>query len=67
MSARKANILTLRFILEYIQQKEETTVFHLSHLWAILACGIGALFYFQLRAEERIKDKNRKKRQSGKR
>ncbi len=57
----------LRFILEFIRQKEETTVFHLSHLWAILAFGIGALFYFQLRAEEKIKDRNRKKRQSGKR
>ena len=52
----------LRFILEFVRQKEEKSLFHLSHLWAILACGIGALFYFQLRVEEKLKAKKNKRR-----
>lgn len=35
-----------RFLLEFLREKDPQTLFHLSHLWAILAVLIGAMFYY---------------------
>lgn len=55
-----------RFFIEWFREGKGRSAFHLSHIWSLLAFGIGLLFFYQLKVEERIKDKNRKKRQSGK-
>lgn len=36
---------SFRFLIEFIREKDTHTLFHLSHLWAIIAVLVGAVFY----------------------
>lgn len=50
-----------RFFVEFLRDKGTDKLFHLSHLWALISLGVGALFWYELKAEERIKAKKKKR------
>ena len=58
----------LRFVLEFVRDTEagnifikaDPSLFHLAHLWAFLAIGIGGIFLFELKEENKRKKKNKK-------
>ena len=51
-----------RFFVEFLREKYTTKVFHLSHLWALISLAAGALFWYELKAEEKLKAKKKKRR-----
>ena len=51
-----------RFFVEFFRKKSTTNVFHLSHLWALISLAAGALFWYELKAEEKLKAKKKKRR-----
>ena len=57
---------SFRFFVEFLRESEYVAgIFHISHLWSVIAICIGASVYLEMASKQKVKNKKSKKHQGG--